>query len=306
MLNAGGADGPLHLYRHDGTTQTVNLLSIAAANGQTATLDPSIAKLLGDIRRRPRRPGASRQYDGNVDQYDFVPSATQKRKFPTVRVDYNMTNAHRLTFSYRYNDFNSTPDFLNSAEAAVPGLPEPRRPGVGPLHVAGHGAVDLRQEHHQRVPRRRTRTRPAWARTSARASTRRSSTARASAARAPAARAGTSTSPTTNCRDRGRSHARDGLQRPERERGGAVHGRGHHDLAEGRAQHQRGRELRAGSARGRSNSTPTYATLTFGTASVDTVAYNMLDADTPGTSPAASTRRRPATRGPCTGSSRAA
>ena len=40
-----------------------------------------------------------------------------------MRVDYNLTNAHRLGFSYRYNDFNSTPDMLNSAEPRFPGFP---------------------------------------------------------------------------------------------------------------------------------------------------------------------------------------
>ena len=34
-----------------------------------------------------------------------------------------MTSNHRLTFSGRYNDFNSTPDFLNSAESRFPGFP---------------------------------------------------------------------------------------------------------------------------------------------------------------------------------------
>ena len=65
----------------------------------------------------------SKAYNQLVDQYDFVPSATQKRFFPTVRIDYNLSNAHRLTASYRYNDFNSTPDFLNNAEARFPGFP---------------------------------------------------------------------------------------------------------------------------------------------------------------------------------------
>ena len=40
-----------------------------------------------------------------------------------MRVDYNLTSAHRLSFSDRYNDFNSAPDFLNSAEPTFPGFP---------------------------------------------------------------------------------------------------------------------------------------------------------------------------------------
>ena len=123
MMKPSAMTGNFTYAATNGTTQTVNLLAIAAANGQTATLDPSISKLLADIRTAAATTGGISTYDRNVDQYDFVPSATQKRFFPTVRVDYNVTNAHRLNFSYRYNDFNSTPDFLNSAEALFPGFP---------------------------------------------------------------------------------------------------------------------------------------------------------------------------------------
>ena len=84
---------------------------------------PSIAKLLGDIRTATATTGGVKSYDQIVDQYDYVPSATQKRFFPTLRLDYNLTASHRLTFSTRYNDFNSTPDFLNSAESRFPGFP---------------------------------------------------------------------------------------------------------------------------------------------------------------------------------------
>ena len=40
-----------------------------------------------------------------------------------MKVDYNLATNQRLTGTYRYNDFNSTPDFLNSAEAPFPGFP---------------------------------------------------------------------------------------------------------------------------------------------------------------------------------------
>ena len=123
IVNPAAQQGLFSYPASNGTTQTVNLLALAAANGQTSTLDPSIAKLLTDIRSATGTTGGVKSYNQLVDQYDFVPSATQKRFFPTVRIDYNLSNAHRLTASYRYNDFNSTPDFLNSAEARFPGFP---------------------------------------------------------------------------------------------------------------------------------------------------------------------------------------
>ena len=123
LLNGNAQAGLFSYTDNAGAKQTLNLLTLAAANGQTATMDPSIAKLLGDIRSSTTKAGGVSTYDGNVDQYDFVPSAVQKRMFPTVRADYNITSAHRLTFNYRFNDFNSTPDFLNSAEARWPDFP---------------------------------------------------------------------------------------------------------------------------------------------------------------------------------------
>ena len=123
ILNPSAQQGVFTYPASNGTTQSVNLLALAAANGQTSTPDPSIAKLLADIRSATGTAGGVTTYNELVDQYDFVPSATQKRKFPTLRIDYNVTNAHRLTFSTRYNDFNSTPDFLNSADPRYPGFP---------------------------------------------------------------------------------------------------------------------------------------------------------------------------------------
>ncbi len=67
--------------------------------------------------------GAVTTYDLLLDQYDYSANATQMRKFPTLRMDYNLTAAHRLSFTGRYNDFNSTPDFLNSADPRYPGFP---------------------------------------------------------------------------------------------------------------------------------------------------------------------------------------
>ncbi|MCX6538879.1 MAG: TonB-dependent receptor [Acidobacteria bacterium] len=102
---------------------TVNLYTIAAANAQTTTPDPALAKLLTDIRTAITGTGGITAYDQNVDKFDYAPSSTQLRKFPTVRMDYNITNAHRISFTYRYNKFDSTPDFLNSAEPRYPGFP---------------------------------------------------------------------------------------------------------------------------------------------------------------------------------------
>lgn len=123
LMNTAAQSGIFTYPRADGGgNATVNVYDIARLKGQTSTPDPSIATLLADIRAATTKAGAVRANDLNTDQYDFVPSATQMRKFPTVRMDYNVTTNHRLSASYRYNSFNSTPDFLNNAEAKFPGF----------------------------------------------------------------------------------------------------------------------------------------------------------------------------------------
>ncbi len=125
LLNTAAQLGNFSYPRADnGQKQTVNLLQLAGLNGMTNTADPTIAKLLADIRQATTTTGQTRDSDGfNLDAYDYAPSATQLRRFPTVRIDHNITPLHRVTGTYRLNKFNSNPDFLNNAEAPFPGFP---------------------------------------------------------------------------------------------------------------------------------------------------------------------------------------
>jgi len=124
ILNTDAQAGNFSYPASDGSgVKTINLFTLAAAKNQTSTPDPSIAKLLVDIRTATGTAGAVSKYNDNVDQYSFSPSATQLRKFPTLRLDYNLTKSHRVSGTGRYNDFNSTPDFLNSADNRFPGFP---------------------------------------------------------------------------------------------------------------------------------------------------------------------------------------
>jgi len=125
LLNTAAQLGNFSYPRADnGQKQTVNLLQLAALNGMTSTADPSIAQLLADIRQATTTTGQVRDSDGyNLDAFDYAPAATQHRRFPTVKVDHNLTTTERLQGTYRFNKFNSNPDFLNSAEAPFPGFP---------------------------------------------------------------------------------------------------------------------------------------------------------------------------------------
>ena len=127
ILNENARQGILTYAATDGSgDKTLNVLAYLASKpglAASSTPDPTIAKLLVDIRQAASTEGAIATYNLNVDKYDYVPTATQKRIFPTLRLDYNVANAHRVTFSARYNKFDSQPDFLNTAEARFPGFP---------------------------------------------------------------------------------------------------------------------------------------------------------------------------------------
>lgn len=106
-----------------GGTQ-VNLLQLAAANGLTSTTDPVISKLLQDIRQSTTTTGAVRDRDGlNLDQFSYNVPVQSMRRYPTVRVDYNVTDKHRISSSVNYNHFTDFPDTLNGFEALWPGFP---------------------------------------------------------------------------------------------------------------------------------------------------------------------------------------
>ncbi|HEX6973200.1 MAG TPA: TonB-dependent receptor [Vicinamibacterales bacterium] len=106
--------------------RTVNVLALGAANPTTAassTIDPTIAKLLGDIRSAASSGGSLETLDENVDQFRFNVPVESKRVFPTGRVDFNISNSHRFTSAVNYNSYTDYPDTLNSRDPSFPGFP---------------------------------------------------------------------------------------------------------------------------------------------------------------------------------------
>ncbi len=119
-----------------GVTQvrSVNLLTLAANSNCapqgapvapcTATIDPVIGKLLSDIRDSTTKAGAVQQLtDPNLMRFTFANNAAQKRYYPTLRLDFNLTDKHRLEYVYYYQKYSSDPDTLNNNDAAFPGFP---------------------------------------------------------------------------------------------------------------------------------------------------------------------------------------
>ena len=115
------------IFRYNGgPAEGVNLLQLAAANGFVGTIDPVMAKLLSDIRSSTANAvGVFEPITGsfNTERYRFQQAAESNNKFPTVRVDYNLSAKHRLTLSTNRNYILATPDTTNDIHRFWPGFP---------------------------------------------------------------------------------------------------------------------------------------------------------------------------------------
>jgi len=119
-------DAQAGLFRWDvaGDIRQKNVLDLAAASGQLASIDPTIAALLASIRTAAGTTGTISTTTGlNTQQYVFQPISKRNEYAPTTRVDVNLTGRHRITGTYLWQRIKTTPDFLNSSEPAFPGFP---------------------------------------------------------------------------------------------------------------------------------------------------------------------------------------
>jgi hypothetical protein len=124
VLNPTTAAGTFQ-YLVNGQLRTVNLFTLAANNGLTSTPDPTVSALLPAIRTAVTSNGGgiTDLSDPNLQRATFINPGGQVRYFPTVRLDYNLTQKHHLSNVWNYQDFNSSIDFLNNADPAFPGFP---------------------------------------------------------------------------------------------------------------------------------------------------------------------------------------
>ena len=123
-LLAPGAQMGLFTYEVAGGTRTVDLLALAAAGGHVSTLDPLMAKLLSDIRQSTTTTGSIVEHsDPTLDQFRYNVSVRSLNRFPTVRVDWNLSENHRLSGAANWQYFQFFPDTLNSVEPGFPGFP---------------------------------------------------------------------------------------------------------------------------------------------------------------------------------------
>lgn len=113
-------------YNSTGGVRQVNLLTLAAANGQTAGIDPTIGKLLSDIRASTSQGSVAAGSDPNIQRFTFINKGGQIRKFTTLRFDVNLNSRNSVEMSWNYQDLGYTgqvADFLNNSDPAFPGFP---------------------------------------------------------------------------------------------------------------------------------------------------------------------------------------
>ena len=105
---------------------SVNLYTLAAANGQTNTADPTISALLAQIAGTTSKGSVSPSSDPNLDRFTFINKGGQVRKFGTVRFDVNLNSRNSIELSWNYQHLFYTGeqvDFLNNSDPAFPGFP---------------------------------------------------------------------------------------------------------------------------------------------------------------------------------------
>ena len=117
------AAGGVFSYNTSSGVRSVNLLQLAAANGQLATLDPTVSRVLSDITAASQSQGTIAPLSNPItSQYTWSTPTTNFNPSPTFRIDYEVSQNHRLTGSMNYRHINSTPDTTNSAQLPFPGF----------------------------------------------------------------------------------------------------------------------------------------------------------------------------------------
>jgi len=106
------------------TGGSVDLMALAARNGQTSTIDPTVARLLNDVRQSTTKTGVvNNNTDLLTQTFAWQQPTKSKTTYPTVRIDYNVTSRNKLTGSITQNHLVSDPDTTNSMQMRFPGFP---------------------------------------------------------------------------------------------------------------------------------------------------------------------------------------
>jgi len=89
---------------------------------QFGTADPTVAGVLSNIRKSISGFTVNNTGDPNIQQVSFNNIGGQTRRFPTVRLDFNLAKDHHIENIWNYQSFGGVVDFLNGVDPAFPGF----------------------------------------------------------------------------------------------------------------------------------------------------------------------------------------
>jgi len=126
VLTDSARQGVFTYKEASGQLRSVNLYQIAAASGFPGTADSTILPALNLIHDAAQK-GILRSRAETLSDYNrldlvFQDPGRNLRRFPTVRLDFNLTRNHRLEFINHYQHYFSVPDAVNGILAAYPGM----------------------------------------------------------------------------------------------------------------------------------------------------------------------------------------
>ena len=119
ILTQEALGGVFRYLGSDRVERTANLYQIAAANGLPSTPDPVIRDVLTKIDSLRGSVGVE-SVDRFRDRLRFNNSGKQIRRFPTGRLDWNVTDKIQWEAIWNYQYFYSFPDTLNSYDRLYP------------------------------------------------------------------------------------------------------------------------------------------------------------------------------------------
>ncbi|MGH9477680.1 MAG: carboxypeptidase-like regulatory domain-containing protein [Terriglobales bacterium] len=106
-------------------TCTANLMAMAGVNGFTSTVDKVEATTLSEVAGAATAPGVTigTSTNFNTQNLNWNALAGSHRRYPDIRLDYNINQTNSLEYDYHYAFYNDSPDVLNSADATYPIAP---------------------------------------------------------------------------------------------------------------------------------------------------------------------------------------
>jgi hypothetical protein len=118
------AQAGIFRYETSSGVREVDVLALAARNRHLSTVDPTIAKMLADIRASTGTTGqVSDLTNPLIQRFTWQVDRKGLTRYPTARIDWNLASKHRLSGSWNFTNLLSDPDTLNNRDPRFPGFP---------------------------------------------------------------------------------------------------------------------------------------------------------------------------------------